>query len=265
MRVNGKNFTIGADPEIFMGKDGKFISAHDAVPGDKNNPHLVNKGAVQVDGMALEFNIDPAENLDEFNENLDTVQNVLREMIGDKDFLHESSVYFNDEDIKDVPLMNLMLGCQPDFSAWAMDMFQPPNAAANMRTAGGHVHIGGLTCKEEGDWDHFLDMSRLTRIMDETLGVYSILWDHDDKRREMYGKAGCFRPKLYGMEYRTLSNKWIFDKKLVSFVYNSVKEGLELFLNTNYEPSTEIRDIIDGSHRDSSFFKNNHKAQLLGY
>lgn len=60
MQINGKTYTIGADPEVFVGREGQFFSAHGLVPGNKRRPHKVDRGAVQVDGMALEFNIDPA-------------------------------------------------------------------------------------------------------------------------------------------------------------------------------------------------------------
>jgi hypothetical protein len=59
-------FKIGADPEFFLRDKatGKFVSAHGLIPGTKRQPMKVDKGAVQVDGMALEFNIDPVTNLD---------------------------------------------------------------------------------------------------------------------------------------------------------------------------------------------------------
>jgi hypothetical protein len=46
-------------------------------------------------------------------------------------------------------------------------------------------------------------------MLDLRLAVPSLIWDKDKKRRLLYGKAGCFRPKPYGMEYRTLSNAWL--------------------------------------------------------
>lgn len=73
MEINGVNYTLGADPEIFVGRQGQFFSAHDLIPGNKRRPHPVDKGAVQVDGMALEFNIDPASSYEEFQGNLDHV------------------------------------------------------------------------------------------------------------------------------------------------------------------------------------------------
>lgn len=263
MNINGKTFTIGADPEIFIGKEGKFISAHDIIPGTKDEPFPVENGAVQVDGMALEFNIDPAENFEQFKNNLEGVQGILKDMIGDYEFLEDSSVTFDQEYFDTIPDFNRMLGCEADYNAWTVSQSPPPNQHALMRTAGGHIHIGGFFSEDAFDIEHFMKSARLARILDETLGVYSILWDRDDERRSMYGKAGSFRPKEYGMEYRTLSSKWLFNPSLVRFVYSSVKEAIEKWMEEDYEPVKEVRQIIDESDRENKFFKNNNKLQQL--
>ena len=67
---------VGADPELFVKNpnSGEFISAHGMVPGTKYDPYKVDKGAIQVDGMALEFNIDPARTVDEFVRNITEVE-----------------------------------------------------------------------------------------------------------------------------------------------------------------------------------------------
>ena len=51
---------VGCDPEVFVAQGGVFKSAYNLIKGDKKNPQKIRSGAVQVDGMALEFNIDPA-------------------------------------------------------------------------------------------------------------------------------------------------------------------------------------------------------------
>jgi hypothetical protein len=264
MLVNGIDFSVGADPEVFLGKGSQFVSAHDQLPGDKGNPHKVDKGAVQVDGMAAEFNIDPANDFEGFKGNLDTVQGVMKSMIGDLNFIEDTSVFFDEVFVSQIPPENLVLGCEPDFNGWTMENNPSPEETTMMRTAGGHVHVGGFNSDSIYSGPHFEAGSRLARILDETLGVYSVLWDKDDNRRSMYGKAGCFRPKTYGMEYRTLSNKWIFSDKLVHFVWEGVKEALEKMFDPNHVVDNEIRDIIDSSDRDSHFFQNNPKVKLLG-
>lgn len=263
MRINGIEFTLGADPEVFMGKDGQFVSAHDAVPGNKLKPYPVEKGAVQVDGMALEFNIDPASSYEQFQQNLDVVQQQLKGMIGDNEFLDSCSVHFEEDFLDTVPPENLVLGCEADFNGYTLSETPKPNEKALTRTAGGHVHIGGFNCNDPFNENHFNHCARLARILDETLGVYSVLWDKDDDRRSMYGQAGCFRPKTYGMEYRTLSNSWIFKPHLVKFVFDSTVEAIEKMFDKSYEPNKLVRDIINTSNRNSEFFVGNEKVKML--
>jgi hypothetical protein len=266
MIINGSNFTIGADPEVFLGdpQDGSFVSAHDLLPGTKVAPHKVPYGAVQVDGMAAEFNIDPAEDLEEFSSNLREVQNTLKGMIGDKVFLDKCSVMFDEQFAKGIPDLNLLLGCDADYNGWTMAENPSPDGEKLMRTVGGHIHIGGDLLKTDSPFcpSHFEMSARLARILDAKLGVYSVLWDDDDDRRTMYGRAGSFRPKTYGMEYRTLSNKWIFNPKLVSFVYSAVKDSIKEMFN-GFEPEGSYREIIDNSDRGNSFFKGNQIAEGL--
>ena len=86
---------VGADPEVFVQQQGIFRSAYNLIKGDKKNPQRVNKGAVQVDGMALEFNIEPAANADEFLVNIDTVFNTLRSMVPDYDIAVTPVAHFD--------------------------------------------------------------------------------------------------------------------------------------------------------------------------
>src|SRR3546814_8173445 len=72
---------IWCDPEIFMFKNGVPVSAHNAVPGTKYDPYKVKNGAVQVDGMALEFNIDPSHTEEEFVSSVQSVLATLKEMV----------------------------------------------------------------------------------------------------------------------------------------------------------------------------------------
>lgn len=263
MDIEGVKYTIGADPEIFVGRQGKFVSAHGLVRGTKDEPFKVEKGAVQVDGMALEFNIDPAESAEQFQDHLDAVQDQLRSMIGDLEFLSESSVTFDKEFTADIPYENLDLGCEPDFNAYTNRPNPKPDASALMRTVGGHVHVGGFHTTAPESFEQLMRSSALAKQLDQTLGVYSLFWDKDDSRRSMYGQAGCFRPKPYGMEYRTLSNQWIFSPTLVKFVYNAVEEALTNLHQGVETVVADAREIINTSNRDHSFFKNNKKVEFL--
>ena len=256
MLIANTEHTFGCDPEVFLAQGGDFKSAHNLIPGTKEKPYKVDKGALQVDGMAAEFNIDPASSYTTFQENIDGVIDTLKSMVSGYDIIEQSTVKFDLDFLLEQPLESIQLGCEPDFNAYTMSTNEPPDITAPLRTAGGHAHIGGFDTSNLSQDEHFCRMSRLTRIIDETLGVYSLLWDYDDERRSMYGKAGAFRPKSYGMEYRSLSNKWIFNKKITEFVYNSLGNSLRKFYMKDYEPNKDVREIIDSSDRKASIFNN---------
>jgi hypothetical protein len=234
MKINGYEFTVGADPEFFVAKGGKPVSAHGLVPGNKKNPMKVRKGAVQVDGMALEFNIDPASTQEEFVTNLDVVLKTILGMVPGYEMFDKPVAEFGAAYIRKQPDEAKMLGCEPDFNAYTKDANPRPDADTPFRTASGHVHIGWTNGVDPHDPGHFEACCTLSKMLDLRLGVPSLIWDKDKKRRQLYGQAGCFRPKPYGMEYRVLSNAWLNPAlpHLRKFVFGeTVKAVGDLFAN----------------------------------
>lgn len=223
---------VGADPEVFMRKDGKFISAHGAVKGDKKNPLKVDKGAVQVDGMALEFNIDPAASEEEFVGNVTQVMSILQGMVPDFELVPVPVANFGAEYIAAQPAEAVELGCDPDFNAWNNGAAnERPDGAADFRTGAGHVHIGWTNDADVQDPGHIEACIMLARQLDYYLGIGSLFYDDDDKRRTLYGAPGAFRVKPYGMEYRVLSNAWLRSSKLMSWVYQNAVRGTQDLLD----------------------------------
>src|SRR6478735_273342 len=78
-------FTFGCDPELFVYNTEReeFVTAEGLIPGTKHEPYPVKRGAVQVDGMAAEFNIDPVDNFSDFNRNIREVMVTLGKMLPD--------------------------------------------------------------------------------------------------------------------------------------------------------------------------------------
>ena len=216
---------VGCDPELFVKKDGVLVSAHGLVQGSKEHPFRVSKGAVQVDGMALEFNIDPAEDENQFYLTIVDVMQALKAMCPEHEFAIQPVAEFGAEYIKAQPEEAKELGCEPDYDAWTGRVNEKPNMDAPFRTASGHVHIGwrdpaGISL------DHVDNCRAAAKQMDFFLGLPSLFFDEDTKRRELYGNPGCFRPKPYGAEYRTLSNAWLRDPSLIRWVFRQVQEGM---------------------------------------
>lgn len=216
VKINGYNFTFGADPEMFIAKGDKPVSAYGLVPGTKSAPYKVKDGAVQIDGMALEFNIDPVEDADNFIQKLDSVMTQILDMVPGYD-LHNSCVAeFGADYIKKQPKEATELGCSPDYNAYTMTANPRPDGAAGIRTAAGHLHIGWTSGVDPHDPGHFKACARLVKQLDRYLGVPSVLMDRGEaaaKRRTLYGAPGAFRPTHFGVEYRVLSNFWVLNKE----------------------------------------------------
>lgn len=219
---------VGADPEVFMMKGKKFISAHGAIPGDKKNPHKVAHGAVQVDGMALEFNIDPAKNPEEFVKNLTAVMATLKEMVPGHELAAVPVADFSAAYMAKQPKEALELGCEPDFNAWEGGAVNPrPDGKVNFRTGAGHVHIGWGKDYDINNPDHLEACCMVVKQLDFYLGLGSLVYDKDTKRRTLYGAAGAFRPKSYGVEYRVLSNAWLQSEALMKWVFETTQKAID--------------------------------------
>ena len=249
---------IGADPEFFVKKDGKFVSAYGLIEGTKKNPQKVPGGAVQVDGMALEFNIDPASTFEEFNNNINKVLGHLRAMVPPEyEFAFVPVAHFDPAYLKDQPLEARQLGCEPDFNAYTGAANPVPNVEATFRTASGHIHIGWDKNQDIND-PEFLEACRMmTKQLDVVLATSSILYDFDTTRRQLYGKAGAFRPKPYGVEYRVLSNAWLADKDKRKLVfYEALNAFNKLIKGNNFSEyyGADIQRYINEDKYESCHF-----------
>lgn len=257
MQINGYDFTIGADPEFFVAKKGVPVSAFGLVKGTKKAPLKVDYGAVQVDGMALEINIDPAKGEEGFIRNLDKVLSTVMGMVPEYEMYDKPVAHFGKDYIAAQPEEAKELGCDPDYNAYTKAPNPRPAAETPFRTAAGHVHIGWTKDVDPFDKGHFEACCMLAKSLDLTLGLSSLVWDDDAERRKLYGKAGCFRPKSYGMEYRTLSNAWLNPKypHLRKAVYHNTIKGIESLFNNEKFFETKVsglsaQEIIDTNNRD---------------
>jgi len=240
---------VGCDPEVFVKQGGKFMSAFGLIRGDKKNPQKVDKGAVQVDGMALEFNIDPAASEQEFVINVKEVYETICKMVPEYQVIAVPVADFSLEYLAAQPKEALELGCDPDFNAWEHKANNRPNGNVPMRTASGHVHIGWTDGEEPFAYDHVQRCEAVARQCDFYLGLPSLLYDAATRRREMYGKAGAYRPKPYGVEYRTLSNAWLNSEKLMAWVYRAAIKATESVIKGDVlaEKYGDIQEIINTS------------------
>lgn len=241
-------FTIGCDPEIFLvdARTSKPVSAYGVVKGTKREPFKVPAGAYQVDGMALEFNTDPVPATGQFpmfDKNIVSVMKKLKEDVKANGF---KTVRFNIAPVQDFgedlmaeqPKEAKELGCDPDWNAYTKEPNPRPDGDVTFRTASGHIHVGWGADIPVDHPDHIDICAGFVKKLDMTVGMFMTLIDTDPRRRELYGKAGAFRPKPYGVEYRTPSNVWLTHKNRRRIIYDLV--NLATWLNMQNDRSVKI-------------------------
>lgn len=240
-----RDVLVGADPEIFLKDSSGIISAIGVIPGDKKAPFRTSVGAVQVDNVLAEFNIVPARTKEEFVSNVSQTMRDLQSMLpnGVEFEIRASHNYSIDYLVGQHGAFEF--GCVPDYNAYTGKRQVVTMTDPTLRSAGGHIHMGGsfvLRNKEA-----------IVKALDYLIALPSVLLDDDNKRRGLYGQAGSYRPKPYGLEYRTPSNFWIRSTALMEWAYSqTIRASEEYGLVPEWEkllPAEELRKAINTSDK----------------
>lgn len=238
---------LGTDPEVFLqDAKGNPVSAIGYINADKWNPlqipDMPEGYTLQEDNVSLEYGVPPSASADEFIQHINAVMEKSKEYIPNLSFSKLSCIVFPKSEMNH-PLAHIF-GCEPDFCAWTKDVNKKPTPPHPfMRSAGGHVHVE--TTK---------DALAVIRAMDLFLGVPSVLMDNGEMRKQLYGKAGAFRAKSYGVEYRTLSNFWIFKNELIRWVWANTQRALD---------SVDAIDVVKEEARILRSINDNDKDTAL--
>lgn len=218
---------IGADPEFFVQdrETGKLVSAYGLIEGTKKNPIPMGSGHAQVDGMALEINVKPATSAEEFVENVHSVIDELQKTLPRYKFIYEPVANFGKKLIDAQPEEAKALGCEPDFNAYNGGKPNPiPDAEVPFRTASGHFHIGWTEGQDPTHPEHIEACHMVVKQLEPSAGIINAFLEglNGKTRRRLYGKSGCYRPKHYGVEWRTPSNTWLQSDAEMALMFNVI-------------------------------------------
>jgi len=234
------SITIGSDPEMFLFSEekNKFVPVCGLIGGTKEKPlPITDEGhAVQEDNVMVEYCIPPCKTKEEFIKNINFTKNYINDTLLKPLKLTSrcvASAIFEEGDLDSHQAK--MFGCSESFNAYTLQINEVKSTNPLLRSSGGHLHLG----YKDPDVETSL---KLIKAMDLFLGVPSILLDEDIERRKLYGKAGEFRYKPYGLEYRVLSTFWTANDQLMDWAYESTLKAVE-FVN-NKGIITNESDII---------------------
>jgi hypothetical protein len=257
-----KHIMLGSDPEFGAVDINSLIpkSVVNILGGTKSDPLDLGRGCGrQEDNVGAELTIPPCETVEEFVDYITygrkQIDNILSE--ANLKTVTESSLQY--------PFSELMspqareFGCEPSFCVYTRQHSPRPSPCdvGNTRSFGFHLHAS---------WrgpDNIQTIEELIRTMDVYLGLPSLLIDKDTERRRIYGNAGDFRIKVYGLEYRTLGGKLLKDEETIKFVFNNAMKAFEDYnekanIDQIIKNQVEIRNAIDTSNEEVA-------VQLLNY
>ena len=130
--------------------------------------------------------------------------------------------------------------CDKDYNAYTESENPKPDGEKTCgRSAGFHIHLGYN--------DHNIDTTlKLIKLFDVYIGIPSIIYDRNNMRRTLYGKAGAFRLTEYGFEYRVLSSAMYATEDLMNIVWNGITKALNAYNRAGSPIPPDIaREVID--------------------
>ena len=229
-------FTFGTDPEFMLvDKKGNHISAIDVVPGNRNERHLHNGHEFFYDNVLAECAIKPGKTKEEAIENIREALTHYAELVQPYKLKAQAAWNYKPEQLTHEHAIEA--GCSAEHCAYQIAVMEPLAAeeflmGGTLRTGGGHIHLG-TTCFASIT----LGSSWLTKVLDMFVGVPSIFIDKDPtskERKVLYGQPGRYRPKDYGLEYRTVGNFWLTSPKLVEIIYELCDCAIQFIEDENH-------------------------------
>jgi hypothetical protein len=164
----------------------------------------------------VEWNIPPATTEHEFRESICTIKALVQEHVQSQLGEGWKATPRGEWEFEASQLQSEQaktFGCEPDFDAYLGGVQRQDGAAdtiGNWRTCGGHIHVGGdFNCPD-------FVAALFVELFITIFGRVPV--NNRTQRAKWYGKPGIFRPKPYGIEYRTPDNGWVRDPHRVEMV-----------------------------------------------
>ena len=227
--------TVGADPEFFIvTKKGTVINSDRFFPSEKDKlqvkaTNFGEKSWLFFDGIQAEFNITEQRCREWILDDIWYIFKKVYDIIGPAyDISLQAAVKVRKDILKKADPRARIFGCDPDYDAYTgeeNEIFVDPETHP-LRYAGAHIHIGGA---EHGKAAFITQQKKIlesVKLLDILVGIPLVLLDRDVSsaiRRQMYGRAGCFRKTKWGIEYRTPSPYWLVAPEVASLVTGLVR------------------------------------------
>ncbi len=222
----------GFDPEVFVRNrtTGDLIPGFELLPGPKPSPDsALGPSCVYPDGFAVEFATEPkgclAYATDHIQAGLRLAARAAERVDGGLDLADVAHI----PNITTYGARQVQLGCSPSHNAYGKESQIPEDPyALPFRTIGCHVHFGRNpnVANLRANLLAPQTIEQTVRTLDYVVGpiMTSLLAGLEDPlRRTIYGRAGEFRFKPYGFEYRVPSAAIMWHPVLFNIIVNTAR------------------------------------------
>lgn len=254
--------TAGVDPEMFLETSrGQLIEAFKVLP-DKSHALSFQGDSMTWaakgywDGFQMELAVQPhychARLVDYIRAGLEGTLAHVRKTVPGARYALKTVVEVPKQTLLTENMDYIQLGCKPSENVYGICGLQVDEPRdLKWRFAGGHYHF------DPKNWKGLLTPEvrrRMIQAADVVVGIPSVAmfqnWDNPI-RRMYYGLAGEHRLPKYGVEYRVLSNAWMFHPAVAHFTIELIRAGLKLGFRDllgcfEFDQENVIRTIIAG-------------------
>lgn len=265
---------MGFDTEFFASDSkGELMSFAGKLRADKHHPRQIGgfqmpapaldfldrhvKVFVQEDGISVELTttpFDPGDAIHVIPQAVAILKSFLKTEF-DATILPTDEVSLSEE--MDSAPQHRIIGCDSDYAAYDLGGRRNPFLIKDFnrqRFGSGHIHINLKEVWKEHDMpeDHIPEWV-VAQFCDILIGLPLLhgCCAKTNNRKRFYGSAGIFRPKPYGIEYRTPPNLWAFSPPmfhnplwvLEDFLLKTREEIAEIYKNINWK-------LVEGAFLD---------------
>lgn len=240
---------LGADPEIFLERaDGTLIPAFTFLPSKYEPLRTPEEGCNYYwDGFQAEFNIVPSVDINDCLKSVRFGLKALHRAAQNSDPTARLSL----KTVVETPLEMLAslppefveFGCMPSYNAYNISGLGLDGINCPYRFAGGHIHFGIARSDEAMN-----AIPSIMRALDAILGVACVsLFENFDNpvRRKYYGLVGEHRLPPHGLEYRSLSDAWLFNPKLASTVLDFARKIVVWTVNGKNQWQASESEVVE--------------------
>lgn len=222
----------GFDPEVFVRhrSTGDLIPGFELLPGPKPSPvEALGPACVYPDGFAVEFATEPKGCLAYCTDRIQTGLRIAARTAEKAEAGLDLSDVAHIPNITRYSARQVELGCSPSHNAYGQESQIPEDPyALPFRTIGCHIHFGrnGNPANPRSALLAPQTIERTVRVLDYVVGpiMTSLLAGLEDPlRRTVYGRAGEFRFKPYGFEYRVPSAAMMWHPVLFNIIANTAR------------------------------------------